>query len=60
MLKTGKVYYASRTQQGKLASGIAKQSGEFLSRATGREMLIQMELDPKAARSGLILMLPKL
>ena len=59
-LKTGKVYYASRDAQGKLASAIASRSGEFLSKATGGEVRIQIVHDPAVAENSLILTLPKL
>lgn len=56
----GKLFYASRSTQAKLASTIARRSGDFLSQVTGREVRIQMVLDPDVAESGLILTLPKL
>jgi hypothetical protein len=56
----GKLFYASRSTQAKLANTIARRSGDFLSQVTGREVRIQMVLDPDVAESGLILTMPKL
>jgi hypothetical protein len=56
-LEPGKVFYSSE-RLADLAKSIAGHSGSWLSRTYNRRVLIAAELDPKTARTALVLAMP--
>lgn len=58
-LEAGKLFYSSESQAD-LARSIAGRSGYWLSQTYNRKVVIEAKLDPRVARSGMVLAMPGL